>query len=121
MNSDNNFKKSDWIGQQKAWASAPPALRKIAAQYFLIPQTLEHNLIPSPYLPIAKLLEFTLPLQNTAATALHPTQFFSSDVPDIGDRALMLRSDDPYQGADVYDDCDVPLDVVSSHLFFCQI
>ncbi|KAJ7690158.1 hypothetical protein B0H14DRAFT_2652514 [Mycena olivaceomarginata] len=91
MNSDNNFKESDWIGQQKAWASAPPALRKIAAQYFLIPQMLEHNLIPSPYLPIAKLLEFTLPLQNMAATALHPTQFFSSEDPDISDRALMLR------------------------------
>ncbi|KAJ7340594.1 hypothetical protein DFH08DRAFT_811806 [Mycena albidolilacea] len=41
MNSDNVFKKSDWIGQQKAWASAPAALRKIAAQYFLIPQTVE--------------------------------------------------------------------------------
>jgi hypothetical protein len=48
MDSDNGFKKSDWIGQQNAWASAPPALRKIAAQYFLIPQTLEHDLVPSP-------------------------------------------------------------------------
>ncbi|KAJ7301999.1 hypothetical protein DFH08DRAFT_826997 [Mycena albidolilacea] len=41
MNSDNGFKRSDWIGQQKVWASAPPALRKMAAQYFLIPQTVE--------------------------------------------------------------------------------
>jgi hypothetical protein len=91
MNSDNSFKKSDWIGQQKAWASAPPALRKIAAQYFLIPQTLEHDLVPSPCLPIAKMLEFTLPLQNATATPLRPVHFFSSEAPGSDDQALMLR------------------------------
>ncbi|KAJ6525397.1 hypothetical protein B0H19DRAFT_1084945 [Mycena capillaripes] len=85
MNSDNSFKKSNWIGQQNAWASAPPPLRKLAAKYFRIPQTLEHNLISSPYLPIAKMLEFTLPLQNATVTTLCPTQFFSSEAPDIGD------------------------------------
>ncbi|KAJ6589766.1 hypothetical protein B0H19DRAFT_1249286 [Mycena capillaripes] len=91
MDSDNGFKMSDWIGQQKAWATAPPTLREIAAQYFLIPQTLEHDLVPSPYLPIAKMLDFTLPFQNKTATAPHPTQFFSLEAPDIGDQALMLR------------------------------
>jgi hypothetical protein len=35
MDSDNGFKKSNWIGQQRVWASTPPALRKIAAQYLI--------------------------------------------------------------------------------------
>ncbi|KAJ6548034.1 hypothetical protein B0H10DRAFT_2243302 [Mycena sp. CBHHK59/15] len=34
----------------------------------------------------------------------------TSKAPDNGD------GDDPYQGADVYDDCDIPLAVVSDHL-----
>ncbi|KAJ7920417.1 hypothetical protein B0H13DRAFT_2319468 [Mycena leptocephala] len=113
-------------------------------EYFLIPQMLEHDLVPSPYLPTAKMLEFTLPLQNATAAALHPTQFFSSEAPDLGDQALMLRvrrlpvpdlktinkllascrtkqrrngdSDDPHQGADMYADCDIPLTVASDHL-----
>jgi hypothetical protein len=34
----------------------------------------------------------------------------TSEEPDHGD------GDDLYQGADVYDDCDVPLDVVLAHL-----
>ncbi|KAJ7806743.1 hypothetical protein B0H14DRAFT_3483834 [Mycena olivaceomarginata] len=67
-------------------------LKKIAAQWFLIPQELEHNLLPSPYLPIAQMLESPLPLQNAApVTTNQPLQFFSPDVPDISDEALVLH------------------------------
>jgi hypothetical protein len=69
MDTDNTFKKSEWIGRQRLWAIAPPALKKIAAQWFMIPQVLEYILLPSPYLPVAQMLEFLLPLQNaTPAT-----------------------------------------------------
>jgi hypothetical protein len=83
--------KSQWIGVQKKWASVPSWLKKLAAEYFLIPQELEADLIPSPYLCIAELLAFPFPLQNAASVALQPAQFFSSIAPDIGDSELMLR------------------------------
>ncbi|KAJ7805505.1 hypothetical protein B0H14DRAFT_2611277 [Mycena olivaceomarginata] len=57
MDTDNTFKKSDWIDKGKKWADTPPALKKIAAQWFLIPQELEHDILPSPFLLITKLLE----------------------------------------------------------------
>ncbi|KAJ7900662.1 hypothetical protein B0H14DRAFT_2556120 [Mycena olivaceomarginata] len=131
MDTDNTFEKSQWIGQQRSCVTSPPVLKKIAAQWFLIPRELEHNLLPSSYLPIAQLLEFLLPVENTApVTTDPPAQFFSINVPDIGDEVLILRmretdptseaadhnGDDPYQGVDVYDDCDIPLAVVSLHL-----
>jgi hypothetical protein len=84
------FKKSNWIGKGKKWADAPPALRKIVAQWFLIPQVLEHDILPSPFLPIAKFLEFPLPLESTIAAPL-PAQYFSTSPPDITDEALILR------------------------------
>ncbi|KAJ7894630.1 hypothetical protein B0H14DRAFT_3426658 [Mycena olivaceomarginata] len=92
MNTGNTFEISDWIGKQKSWAAAPPRLRKMAAEFFLIPQELEHDLLPSPYLPIAKMLEFPLPLQNTAITGFQPAQFFSKALPDIADRDLLIRA-----------------------------
>ncbi|KAJ7885678.1 hypothetical protein B0H14DRAFT_3431630 [Mycena olivaceomarginata] len=58
MDNDSVFSKSEWIGQHKVWASAPRKLRKLATE-FLIPQQLEHDLLPSPYLSIAKMVEFT--------------------------------------------------------------
>ncbi|KAJ7442073.1 hypothetical protein B0H11DRAFT_2251700 [Mycena galericulata] len=91
MDNDSVFNKSEWIGQHKVWASAPPKLRKLATEFFLIPQQLEHDLLPSPYLSITKMVEFTLPLQNATAAALPPAQFFTMDPPDITDQALMLR------------------------------
>ncbi|KAJ6566925.1 hypothetical protein B0H19DRAFT_1258101 [Mycena capillaripes] len=51
----------------------------------------EHELLPSPFLPIAKLLDFRLPLQNVTVTAPQPAQYFSAVAPDIDDAALMLR------------------------------
>jgi hypothetical protein len=83
--------KSQWIGVQKKWASVPSWLKKLAAEYFLIPQELEADLIPSPYLCIAELLAFPFPLQNAAGIALQPAQSFSPIALDIGDSELMLR------------------------------
>ncbi|KAJ6558714.1 hypothetical protein B0H10DRAFT_2120560 [Mycena sp. CBHHK59/15] len=91
MDTENLFKKSDWIGQGKAWATVPPRVKKIAADFFSIPQALESELLPSPYLPIAKLLEHPFPLQNAAVTASQPAQYFSTTAPDVNDTALMLR------------------------------
>ncbi|KAJ7765986.1 hypothetical protein B0H14DRAFT_2633327 [Mycena olivaceomarginata] len=107
--------KSEWIDQQWSWVISPSVLKKIAAQWFLIPQELEHNLLhrhaSQLYMPV---------------TTDQPTQFFSINVPDISDEVLMLHimgddptseatdhgnGDDPYQGVDVYDDCDIPLAV----------
>ncbi|KAJ7803423.1 hypothetical protein B0H14DRAFT_2613366, partial [Mycena olivaceomarginata] len=83
--------KSQWIGVQKKWASVSSWLKKLAAEYFLIPQELEADLIPSPYLCITELLAFPFPLQNAASIALQPAQFFSPIAPDIGDSEMMLR------------------------------
>ena len=61
------------------------------AEYFLIPQELEHALLPSPYLSMAKMMEFPLPLQSTAITGFQPAQFFSKDA-DITDSDLLVRA-----------------------------
>jgi hypothetical protein len=82
----------DCIAQGKMWASTSPRDRKIAADFFAIPQALEHELLPSPYLPIAQMLEFTLLIQNATTTASQPAQYFSMEAPDITDQALMLRA-----------------------------
>ncbi|KAJ7937635.1 hypothetical protein B0H13DRAFT_1852270 [Mycena leptocephala] len=37
INADNTFDKSEWIGLQKKWVSIPSWLKKLAAEYFLIP------------------------------------------------------------------------------------
>ncbi|KAJ7729874.1 hypothetical protein B0H14DRAFT_3518181 [Mycena olivaceomarginata] len=69
MDDYRTFKKSDWIAQGKAWASVPPSIKKIGGEFFSIPQVLEYELLPSPFLPIAKLLEFPLPLEGTVAAS----------------------------------------------------
>jgi hypothetical protein len=81
----------DWIAQGRAWATAPQELKRIAKEFFVIPQAHELELLPSQYLPIAKMSEFPLPLQNGTVTAPQPAQYFSTAAPDIDDAALMLR------------------------------
>ncbi|KAJ7843624.1 hypothetical protein B0H14DRAFT_3456015 [Mycena olivaceomarginata] len=90
MNTKNIFEKTDWIGQGKLWASALPLVRKAATKAFSIPQHME-DLLPSPYLPIAQMLDFGLPLQNTSPSAQLPAQYFSTTPPDITGEALRLR------------------------------
>ncbi|KAF8180946.1 hypothetical protein K438DRAFT_1768135 [Mycena galopus ATCC 62051] len=69
-------------------------LKKFVAEYFLIPQELEFNLLASPHLSIAKMLDFPLPLPSSAMTGSQPAQFFSKELPDISDRDLQIRSID---------------------------
>ncbi|KAJ6618438.1 hypothetical protein B0H10DRAFT_1947623 [Mycena sp. CBHHK59/15] len=69
MDTHQTFKKSDWIAQDKAWATVPSGVKKIAVEFFLIPQEHEH-LLPLPFLPIAKMLEFPLPLKNATPAQL---------------------------------------------------
>ncbi|KAJ6449834.1 hypothetical protein C8R47DRAFT_336958 [Mycena vitilis] len=93
MATNDTPQKSDWIGQGKVWALTPPRIRRIAADVFRIPQEVEHELLPSPYLPIAQFTEFRLPLQNAAATSHLPSEYFSSTAPDaISDQAFLLRA-----------------------------
>jgi hypothetical protein len=73
----------DWVAQSKFWASFPPGVKRMAAEYFTIPQELEFELLPSMHLSIAKMLDFPLPLQNNIITATQPAQFFSINRPDI--------------------------------------
>ncbi|KAJ7734634.1 hypothetical protein B0H16DRAFT_1695819 [Mycena metata] len=91
MSADNTFRISEWIGKGEKWASAPSMLRKIAAAVFAVPQELELVLLPSPSLSIAKMLDFTLPLEHPDSKAPKPTQYFSSVAPDISDKDLLLR------------------------------
>ncbi|KAJ6496367.1 hypothetical protein C8R45DRAFT_926876 [Mycena sanguinolenta] len=72
---------------------ASPKLKKAVAAFFLIPQELESDLLPSPYLSMAKMLEFPLPLQSAGImiTGFQPAQFFSKDLPDLNDSDLRIR------------------------------
>ncbi|KAJ7033238.1 hypothetical protein C8F04DRAFT_1261048 [Mycena alexandri] len=74
------------------WATVPHNIRKLGAEFFTIPQELEHELLPSASLSIAKMLEFPLPLQTTTALATQRAQFFSSDAPNITDKNLLIRA-----------------------------
>ncbi|KAJ7848548.1 hypothetical protein B0H13DRAFT_2403975 [Mycena leptocephala] len=91
MDTDKLFKKSELIGHGKAWAATPPALRKVATEFFIVPQAFESSLLPSPFLSIAEMLEFPFPLQNTPSTAAGHAQFFSSSPADLFDDAVLLR------------------------------
>ncbi|KAJ7091690.1 hypothetical protein C8R44DRAFT_954969 [Mycena epipterygia] len=104
MDANDTLKKSDWIAQGKACAFVPPRVKKMAAEFFTIPQEVEYELLPTPYLSIAKMLEFPRPLQNVAApTGPQPAQFFSTTAPDINDATLLLRV---RRLTIVYDDCE---------------
>ncbi|KAJ7035799.1 hypothetical protein C8F04DRAFT_1182078 [Mycena alexandri] len=72
MSTDNTFRISEWIGKGEKWASAPSMLRKIAAAVFAVPQELELVLLPSPSLSIAKMLDFTLPLEHPESKGPKP-------------------------------------------------
>ncbi|KAJ6467347.1 hypothetical protein C8R45DRAFT_1019829 [Mycena sanguinolenta] len=56
--------------------------KKIMAEYFLIPQELEYNLLPSPYLSMAKMIESPLPLQSTAITSFQLVRAQLLAIPD---------------------------------------
>ncbi|KAJ7231814.1 hypothetical protein C8J57DRAFT_1242191 [Mycena rebaudengoi] len=70
----------DWPRQ--GMGASPTEIQKIAAEFFIIPQVHEYELLPA--------------------------QEQSADDGDDGD--------DPYPDVDMYDDCDIPFDVVWGHL-----
>ncbi|KAJ7038756.1 hypothetical protein C8F04DRAFT_1255678 [Mycena alexandri] len=72
-------------------SSSPQFDAQIVAVVFAVPQELEFTLLPSPSLSIAKMLDFTLPLEHPSSNAPKPTQYFSKNAPDITDSDLLLR------------------------------
>ncbi|KAJ7836107.1 hypothetical protein B0H14DRAFT_2589842 [Mycena olivaceomarginata] len=72
--------------------SPNPNSKSVAGVTLTIPQELEFELLPSPYLSIAKMLDFPLPLQNNMITVTQPAQFFSINRPDITDKDLLIRA-----------------------------
>ncbi|KAJ7753269.1 hypothetical protein B0H16DRAFT_1723303 [Mycena metata] len=151
MSADNTFRISEWIGKGEKWASAPSMLRKIAAAVFAVPQELELVLLPSPSLSIAKMLDFTLPLEHPDSKADPDTVTKAWELCRVGEWNLSQASltspaalaalrelcttnptlydalnqtststvivggeiEEPAFPTNVYDDCDVPLDVVA--------
>ncbi|KAJ7342480.1 hypothetical protein DFH08DRAFT_1012113 [Mycena albidolilacea] len=89
---NNTVNKVDWVAQGKFWESVPPRVKRMVAEYFTIPQELEFELLPSPHLSIAKMLDFPLPTQNNMIMATQPAQFFSINWPDITDKDLLIRT-----------------------------
>ncbi|KAJ6506599.1 hypothetical protein C8R45DRAFT_922781 [Mycena sanguinolenta] len=84
MGTENIFDNSDV-------AMVSLKLEKMVADYFLIPQELEFDLLPSPCLSIAKMLEFPIPLQSSVITGCQSAQFFSKELPDLTDSDLQIR------------------------------
>ncbi|KAJ6458295.1 hypothetical protein C8R45DRAFT_1110204 [Mycena sanguinolenta] len=85
-------------------------LKRMVADYILIPQELEFDLLPSPYLSIANMLEFSLPIQSKTNPALHEALIQTSVI----DLPAVNAKEEAYTTREAYDDCDSPL--VSDHL-----
>ncbi|KAJ6456735.1 hypothetical protein C8R45DRAFT_1110853 [Mycena sanguinolenta] len=90
----------------------------MVAEYFLIPRSLNStSLPPSPYLLIAKMLEFSLLVQSSLAglrdlrktnPALHEALMQTS----VTDLSAVDAEEEAYTTREVDDNCDIPLDVV---------
>ncbi|KAJ6628173.1 hypothetical protein B0H10DRAFT_2209841 [Mycena sp. CBHHK59/15] len=91
MTQETPFQLSDWIGQGKYMASAPPQIHKIAKENFEIPQSIHYDIIPSPMMSIAKALEFPMPLKCTPNDSPQPFQYFSMAAPDIMDKNTTIQ------------------------------
>ncbi|KAJ6632260.1 hypothetical protein B0H10DRAFT_1770791, partial [Mycena sp. CBHHK59/15] len=72
-------------------ASAPPLVHRIAKEVFSISQEIHYDLLPSPMISIAKMLEFTVPLEFVPNGAPQPAQYFSKAAPDILDQNIVNR------------------------------
>jgi hypothetical protein len=91
MTQETPFQLSDWLGQGKSMASAPPRIHKMAKEIFEIPQSIHYNIIPSPMMSIAKALEFPIPLERTSSDSPQPFQYFSMAAPDIMDKNMTVQ------------------------------
>jgi hypothetical protein len=54
MNLPETVNQVDWIAPGKFWASVPPRVKRVAAEYFTLPQELEFELLQSPHVGIPK-------------------------------------------------------------------
>ncbi|KAJ7884132.1 hypothetical protein B0H14DRAFT_2564519 [Mycena olivaceomarginata] len=91
MSQETAFKISGWVGKERYLSTAPPRVPRMAKEEFIVSQQVQFNLLPSPMLPIAKMLNFTV-------TIVH---------------SVWEIEDAPFFKHDMYDDGDIPLEVVS--------
>jgi hypothetical protein len=88
---DKTFKKSDWIGQGKEWATTPSLVRKAAKANLEIPQQIEYELLPAWSMPITEFLQYPLPLQMATISASPVSSFFSNEAAGAVTKDILLR------------------------------
>jgi hypothetical protein len=81
MGQELAFDFSDWIGKEKSMSTAPPRVHRMAKEEFTVPQQFQFDLLPSPMLSLAKILDFTVPLECIPNGATQPAQYFSRTAP----------------------------------------
>lgn len=91
MSEEIAFKKTDWIGQGKSMATAPPIIHRMAKDEFSLPQYIEFDLIPSPFISIREMLKFSVPLLSVPNSGPQPAPYFSKDAPDPVDKNTIQR------------------------------
>ncbi|KAF7371544.1 hypothetical protein MVEN_00009400 [Mycena venus] len=91
MGQETAFKISDYIGKGMSISTAPRRLCEMAKEEFTVPQQFQFELFPSPMLPLAKMPDFTVPLECTTIGATQPAQYFSRTAPDHVDQNAILR------------------------------
>jgi hypothetical protein len=74
--------QKDSTAQRLLWSDASPAQRQAVKDDFIIPQQAHLEILPAPILPIAKMLEYPLPLEAPTNDSSQPAQFFSKRAPD---------------------------------------
>ncbi|KAJ7841437.1 hypothetical protein B0H13DRAFT_2365756 [Mycena leptocephala] len=65
-------------------SAALPQVHRMAKEEFSLPQQFQFDLLPSPMLSLAKMVDFTVPLVCIPTGATQPTQYFSKAAPDHG-------------------------------------
>ncbi|KAJ7326453.1 hypothetical protein DFH08DRAFT_816770 [Mycena albidolilacea] len=69
----------------------PPRVHRMVKEEFTVPQQLQFDLLPSSMLPLAKILDFTVPLDGIPNGTTQPAQYFSRTAPDHVDQNAILR------------------------------
>ncbi|KAJ7789737.1 hypothetical protein B0H14DRAFT_3502624 [Mycena olivaceomarginata] len=72
-------------------STAPPRVHRMAKEEFTVPQQFQFDLFPSSMLPLAKILDFTVPLDGIPNSATQPAQYFSRIAPDHVDQNAILH------------------------------
>ncbi|KAJ7860954.1 hypothetical protein B0H14DRAFT_2576301 [Mycena olivaceomarginata] len=80
MSQETTFKISDWIGKDIAMYAAPPRVHRMAKEEFTLPQ--QFDLLSSHILSLAKMVDFSVPLESPPSSAEQPAQYFSTAASD---------------------------------------